>query len=488
MKGIETMDQLQIKGGKVVDGPGNPVFLRGVNIGGWLNFEHFLSGFPGSEANLRRLMQQKLGEKKAAFFLERFLDHFFNENDVKFLAKSGVNAIRLPLNYRHFESDMAPFEYMESGFKRVDQALEWCEKHSIYVILDLHSVPGWQNGDWHCDNSSRHALFWSHKHFQDRFVGLWEELARRYRDRAVVAGYNLVNEPLTNAPYGRFLPDAEYQPDWEIMNQVYRRTTEAIRKIDPKHIIIVEGDYYSMLFKGLEAPFDPNLMYSNHNYIEVAVSPIEAYPLTFNGTYWDERKIEEQFIETEGFQFAQTHNVPLYVGEFGLNMEYPSDNVVHKVNIFRDHVGVFNRLDCHWTFWSYKDLGVMGWLQTAPDSLYNQTIKPLLQAKTDLGVDFGWLAGFIPEIQEPMTAISEQIVSRIPGLDPATNFRYLSQAAMAGYAADQLQNLYVAQFVDKSEAEIDAILASFDLSRCIERKELGEVIRASGKVYPTAAS
>jgi hypothetical protein len=59
---------------------------------------------------------------------------------------------------------------------------------------------------------------------------------------------------------------------------------------------------------------------------------------------------------------------------------------------------------------------------------------------------------------------------------------------MAGYAADQLQNLYVAQFVDKSEAEIDAILASFDLSRCIERKELGEVIRASGKVYPTAAS
>lgn len=473
------MDLLQVKNGKVVDGNDSPVFLRGVNIGGWLNFEHFLSGHPGSEANLRRLMQQKLGEMKATYFFERFLDHFFNEADVKFLAECGVSAIRLPLNYRHFESDMAPFEYLESGFARLDQTLNWCEKHSIYVIVDLHSVPGWQNGDWHCDNSSRHALFWFHKHFQDRFVGLWEELARRYKNRAVVAGYNLVNEPLTNAPYGRFTPDDAYQPDWEIMNRLYRRTVEAIRKIDPNHIIILEGDYYSTRFEGLEAPFAANLMYSNHNYIEVATTPIEAYPVLLRDTYWDRPLIEQQFVETEGFRFARAHNVPLFVGEFGLNMEYPSENVIHKINVFRDHVGVFNRYECHWTFWSYKDLGQMGWLQTAPDSLYNRINKPVLEAKVALGVDFGWLAGFVPEIQQPMNAINEQIVARIPGLDAKTNFRYLSQAAMASYTADQLQNLYVEQFVDKSEAEIDAILASFSLQNCIERKELSQAIRSN---------
>jgi endoglucanase len=473
------MDFLQIKNGKVVDRNDLPVYLRGVNIGGWLNFEHFLNGYPGSESNLRRLMQQKLGEQKANFFFERFLDHFFNEADVRFLAECGLTALRLPLNYRHFESDLAPFEYLESGFARLDQALNWCEKHSIYVILDLHSVQGWQNGDWHCDNSSRHALFWFQKHSQDRFVALWQEFARRYKDRAVVAGYNLVNEPLTNAPYGRFSPDADYRPDWENMNWIYRRTCQAIREIDPHHIIILEGDYYSTRFEGLAEPFAANLLYSNHNYIEVATTPIEAYPLTLNGTYWDSRHIQQQFAESEGQRFAQTYNVPLLVGEFGLNMVYPSPEVSPKVKVFRDQVGAFNRFDCHWTFWSYKDLGVMGWLQTAPESLYNQTIKPVLEAKADLGVDFGWLAGFEPEIQGPMNAINARIMAHLPGVDAQTNFRYLSQAAMSCFVADQLQNLYVAQFVDKSEAEIDAILASFAFNNCVERKELSRAVRES---------
>ncbi len=473
------MDFLQIKNGQVVDRQDSPVYLRGVNIGGWLNFEHFLNGYPGSESNLRRLMRQKLGKKKAGFFFERFLDYFFNEDDVRFLARCGVTAIRLPLNYRHFESDLAPFEYLESGFARLEQALDWCEKHSIYVILDLHSVQGWQNGDWHCDNSSRHALFWFQKHSQDRFVALWQEFARRYKDRAVVAGYNLINEPLTNAPYGRFSPDVDYQPDWENMNRVYRRAVAAIREIDPAHIIILEGDYYSTRFEGLAAPFEANLMYSNHNYIEVATTPIEAYPLTLNDTYWDSQTIRQQFIESEGHRFAQTYNMPLLVGEFGLNMEYPSPNAAHKVNVFRDHVAAFNRLGHHWTFWSYKDLGVMGWLQTAAGSLYNRTIQPVTEAKTDLGVDFGWLGGFVPEIQGPMSAINDRIMAHLPGLDAQANFRYLSQAAMSSFAADQLQNLYVAQFEDKSEIEIDAILASFAFNNCVERVELSQAVRES---------
>lgn len=471
------MNPLSIQHGIIADPAGQPVHLRGVNIGGYLNMEHFLNGHSGAEVNLRRTMAQILGAGKADFFFDRLLHHFFNEADVAFLKSCGVTAIRLPLNYRHFESDAAPFEYLESGFARLDQVLGWCEAHGIYVILDLHSVQGWQNGDWHSDNSSRHALFFTQKHYQDRFYALWAEFGRRYKDHAVVAAYNLMNEPLANAPYGRFSPDEDYIHDWDNLNRIYRLTVEAIRAVDPAKIIIIEGDYYSTRFSGLDAPSDPNLMVSNHNYIPAAIDPIQQYPVTLGDTLWDRAYIEKQFAETEGYQFARQHNVPLLVGEFGLSMDYPAPNVRHKVAVLYDQMDSYNALGCHWTFWSYKALGSMGWVQTHPDSLYNHTIAPVLAGKAELGVDFGWLGGFSPAVQPHMTGLSEAIRAHMPYLNEQSNFRYLAQAAMSCYAADQLQTLYARQFADKTETQIDAILSSFAFASCIERIEMSLVIR-----------
>ena len=56
-------------------------------------------------------------------------------------------------------------------------------------------MPGSQNQHWHSDNPTHRALFWEHRHFQDRVVDLWEAIADRYRGNAWVAGYNLMNEP-----------------------------------------------------------------------------------------------------------------------------------------------------------------------------------------------------------------------------------------------------------------------------------------------------
>lgn len=470
------MDFLSITNGKIVNQQGHAVWLRGVNIGGWMNMENFINGYPGSEVRQRAVMAQVLGKERAGFFFERYLDYFFNEQDVLFLKASGASAIRLPVNYRHFENDLAPFEYLESGFTRLEQALDWCEKHGLYVILDLHSLPGWQNGDWHCDNSSRHALFWLHKHFQDRFVALWQEFARRFKNRAVVAAYNLMNEPLANAPYGRFTPDADYQPDWEIINTVYRRTVEAIRAVDSRHIIAVEGDYYSTLFDGLEPPFDDNLLYSNHNYIGVTTSLPPTYPLELDGAYWDAAFIRQQFAGTEGWRYAQAHNVPLLVGEFGFNTQHAAPGDKPQLRAFADQIEAHNRAGVHWTFWTYKDAGRMGWVQLNPAAAYLRTIEPLLAAKETLRTDVGWLAGFPPEIAIHIDALSERIASFIPGLNPATNRRYFSQAAMSTYTADQLQLLYARQFEGKSENELDEILQSLSLGRCLQSSELNEAI------------
>ena len=114
---------------------------------------------------------------------------------LNFSSRSGLNLLRLPFNYRHFEDDMEPMVLRESGFKHLDRVIKICADHQIYTILDLHAAPGCQNQDWHSDNPTHVALFWQHKHFQDRTVWLWEVLAEHYKDNPWVAGYNLLNEP-----------------------------------------------------------------------------------------------------------------------------------------------------------------------------------------------------------------------------------------------------------------------------------------------------
>ena len=470
------MNRLRVENGIVVGDEGTPIWLRGVNVGGWFNLEHIINGHPGSESNLRRVMLATLGRRRADLFFDRLEAHWFTDDDARFLAEHGLNVVRLPVNYRHLERDDAPNQYLDAGFASLDRALDLCKRHGLYVILDLHSVQGWQNGDWHCDNSSRHALFWQHTAFQDRLAALWKEIATRYAEAPVVAAYDLMNEPLSNAPFGRFDPDDRYQPGWTSLNRVYRRLVETIREVDETRIIVLEGDYYSTLFSGLEAPFDPQLVYSSHNYIPVATSPISSYPTSIEGTLWDAAAVLRQVEELEGTRFSRTHGVPLLIGEFGVVVHDAGEETVHKSAVLADQLDAFNRLRCHWTLWTYKGIGPMAWVHAA-DSPYAAAIAPVLRAKAELGVDLGWLGGFPVNVDGQLRAVSDKILDHIPGLDRPTNFRYFSQAAMSTYAADQLQRVFVGQFQDKSEAEIDDILSSFALVNCQVRTGLSEVVR-----------
>ena len=143
-EGDDKMEFLRVSGRHIVNAKGKQVRLRGTCPGGWMNMEDFINGHPGAEHTLRAQMAEVLGPARAQFFFERMLDYFFNEDDVIFLRKAGASVVRMPLNYRHFEDDAAPFKYIEAGFARLDKVLSHCERHGLYVILDLHSAQGWR--------------------------------------------------------------------------------------------------------------------------------------------------------------------------------------------------------------------------------------------------------------------------------------------------------------------------------------------------------
>lgn len=459
------MNMLHVEGNRIVDQENRFIQLKGTCVGGWMNMENFINGYPGSEYGLRARMAEALGKDRAQFFFDRMLDYFFNEDDIAFIRSTGATVVRLPLNYRHFESDEQPFQYLEKGFQRLDQVVNWCGKHDLYVILDLHAVQGWQNPDWHSDNSSRHSLFWDQRHFQDRFIALWEEFARRYKGNPTIAGYNVMNEPVTGAFDGHYAYG--YKSRWDVINSVYRRVVAAIRKIDPDHIIFLEGDRYSTQFDGLDEPFDANLVYSSHNYSIPGFGP-GKYPGTVRGAHWDYQKQFETFEQHGGTRFALKHNVPLWVGEFGSAYNGPAAENPDRIRALDDQLTVFEKFDAHWTTWTYKDIDVMGWVQLDPHSEYVDRLRSSLRSKKELAADFWmrWLPATATQKKVYELAQNIEEVIGDPEIDEAANETYLAQATLSCYTATLLQPQYVRAFKGLSEADIDRVMQSFAVRSC----------------------
>jgi len=482
------LERLQTSGTKIVGAQtGSEIRLRGTCIGGWMNMENFINGFAGTDQGVRYAMKEALGEAKAHFFFERMLDHFFGEADVRFLKESGFNCVRLPLNYRHFEDDEQPYVYKEEGFRRLDEALALCEKYGIYAILDLHAVQGFQNAHWHSDNSTRHSFFWHDETYQQRFYALWRAFAERYKDRSVVAGYNIMNEPCVNTPFGDYPHTfyANYKPDWERINRIYRKAVEEIRAVDPHHIIFLEGDMYSKLFTGLEAPFADNLVYSSHNYHAAGFGP-GPYPGVIrsnnpnepSGVYWDLEKQREAFRKHEGTVFTQKHQVPLWVGEFGSAYNGPAEEVADRLRSMDDQIRVFEENGAHWTTWTYKDVGIMGLVTLHPESEYMQRLSSFLEKKYRLGTDdwMHWLPA--ATARQQVAAMSAYLQETIdPSINPAFNKTALSQTVLCIYAATLLEPEYAKQFQGLPEEKLDDILQSFALEQCVVRRELHDIMR-----------
>jgi hypothetical protein len=242
---------LRVSGSRLVAADGTPVRLRGVGLGGWMNMENFITGYPANESAMRDAVRAVLGDDREEAFFDRLLTSFFGPADAALLAEMGMNCVRIPVNYRHFESDERPMEIIDAGFRHLDRVIGLLGEHGIYSVIDLHALPGSQNQHWHSDNPTHVASFWRHRHFQDRVVHLWEYMADRYKDNPWVAGYNPVNEP--GDVSGR------------VIGPFYDRLVKALRAVDPGHVLFLDGNTYSTDFSIFREVYE-NTVFVCHDY------------------------------------------------------------------------------------------------------------------------------------------------------------------------------------------------------------------------------
>ncbi|PFH49164.1 glycoside hydrolase family 5 protein [Amanita thiersii Skay4041] len=465
------MSLIKVSGTKLIDERGDEVVLRGAGLGGWMNMENFITGYPGCEFQIREALAQTIGSKKAEFFFDKFLEYFFTDADAQFFKSLGLNCIRLPFNYHHFEDDMNPRVLKESGFKHLDRVIDICAQHEIYTILDMHTAPGGQNTDWHSDHGGHIANFWNHKDFQDRAVWLWIELAKHYRGHKWIAGFNPLNEP-TDPTHSRVVA-------------FYDRIYRAIRAVDPHHTIFFDGNTFASDFSHFGDAHNnwENTAYSIHDY---SVFGFPSSPQEYVGNEEQKRRLKRSYVKKR--EWMDQRGLCVWNGEWGpvyARRQYDGDatDLINETRykVLRDQLGIYNEDHLSWSIWLYKDIGFQGMVYTSQDTAYMKMFSHFLAKKHRLAVDaWGYDDTAVRHIYQPLIDhINNEIPDRFKNLYPAPVWRLVDRITRLSrniLVSEFLVREWAEHFVGKDESELDNIAASFKFENCLKREGLNKAL------------
>ncbi|MCH5204616.1 MAG: cellulase family glycosylhydrolase [Oscillospiraceae bacterium] len=207
-------------------------FYKGVNFGGWLS--------------------------QCDYSKDR-LDNFITEADFERVSHWGIDHVRVPVDYNVIQTEDG--EYIESGFKYVENAILWCKKYGLNMVLDLHKTCGFVFDD------PNYVGFFDNEKLQLRFCKLWREIAERFGKYSDMLAFELLNE----------VTDPKFNAVW---NKIAKDAIAEIRKVSPD-IKILLGGYHNCAIEAifdLDLPTDKNVVFNFHCY--------EPIIFTHQGAYW----------------------------------------------------------------------------------------------------------------------------------------------------------------------------------------------------------
>lgn len=257
--------------------------------------------------------------------------HHHQQSDYERIAEMGMNVVRLNLSTYHFESDDAPFLYHEDGWEWLDQEIAWAKEAGVYLILNIHFAPG-MSADNEID-------FWQNPDNRNRVIEVWRQIAKRYKDETIIAGYDLFNEP--------------EPPSEAVWRDFVTAMVAAIREEDTNHLIVLEAILglrdEDGNWSAAESPFvaldDSNVMYDFHFYLpfEFTHQMMEYAGIYSTYSYPNERIFYDwDHMQWEGSQSSEalhagTTDWQLYSG---VPQRLPDDSIVlGKPNPFCSRLG-----------------------------------------------------------------------------------------------------------------------------------------------------
>jgi glucan 1,3-beta-glucosidase len=262
--------------------------IRGVNVGGWLSLEPFITPslfntFTASDNVVDEYtLTKKLGPGPAKALLEAHYATFVTEQTFIDIVDAGMDHVRIPFSYWAVTTyDGDPY-VAKTSWRYLLRGIEWCRKHGLRVNLDLHAVPGSQNGWNHSGrlgtvgwlNGPDGALN------AKRSLDLHSQLSIFFaqdRYKNVVTIYGLINEPKMMA-----LP-TQAVLDWN------KQAIEIVRKNGIKQYLTFGDGFLGLnkwndMFKNV----DPALVMDTHQYVifnneQLAISHLNKINMACQG-------------------------------------------------------------------------------------------------------------------------------------------------------------------------------------------------------------
>ncbi len=321
----EEMTMLKTDGQLIINAAGESVLLRGVNMGGWLVQEGWMNLTNGPcQAESFKVLDERFGREVREQLFKVYEDNYLSEADFDNIRALGMNVVRLPFAWWNILNDDGSLR--ADAFTRLDWFVDCCAQRGLYVILDLHAARGSQNNQ---DNSGEMngSQLWKNETYQDQMLYLWECVAAHYTGNPVIAAYDLLNEP------GGDLKSTSVT-QWEYFDRLY----EAIRAIDPEHIIMMESCW------------DPEDLPSPDRYgWENVVYQYHWYKWNADNDYW----AQKLNVDVKLHKMQQTnHSVPGFLGEFTL---------FQSMNAWEYALDTYSKAGLGWTIWTYKVTGSSTW-------------------------------------------------------------------------------------------------------------------------------
>lgn len=376
-----TNSNLKANGTKIVTATNLEVLLRGVNIGQWLVMEGFMSGSNGNMS--QSAMKRKLyaaGKKRQEIetYFKQYRDNFITKEDIDFIASKGFNCIRLPLHYELFltaeqrdkrldvvysdgtAKETAYTNYKNSlqswvtnntlatsstidGFQIIDNLVSWCKAKNIYIILDMHAVTGTVGDNTPITDELMEGFSYGGRDFfydsknREVLYRIWDKISEKYKDENTICMYDLINEP--HNVTATQLIDLTTSEMTQLKSS-YNTLINTIRANNDQKLILLQGgdygnDYLSSGVSIYPSDFDnkTNLVYSFHRYRK------DNSKTSVNSD------TDNLSLFGSAVAFRNTHNVPLFCGETGLDNDYVR---------LSENFSVMKDLGISWTLWTYK--------------------------------------------------------------------------------------------------------------------------------------
>ena len=313
--------------------------LRGVNLGGWLVIEPWMTPrlFAGTNAIDEWTLSQTINGP------DKIRDHhknFIKEADFKWIKKHGLDAVRLPIGYWA----LGKSEPYIPNIEQIDFAVKMCEKYDLKLLVCLHGAKGSQNGEMHSGRVGNTG--WMKLKNIKFNIDFLATISLRYRNSNCLYGIEIANEPAIKSINPIYLLKIKL---------FYKRAAKKLRLILKPNQKILISDGYSLSFHNGKLPKNTLLdvhFYQCHSNKGKQLNSTE---------HISKAKLRSNLIDDI------VKHQPLIIGEWSLTLPW---NLLKKLDkssrdelttrYFESQISSMRKADAIF-YWSYKTEGNNLW-------------------------------------------------------------------------------------------------------------------------------